>query len=132
MICIVTARTNWPPSPLCTFRQQSSSPGSPPSNCYIHFIHFFTILLTHFRQLTLFFPHFWLQTLWSRFRLQKMEEIPFETTFPSTILEGSTTTVSGITSTTPEVYAEYEECYNDPMFTIFTYTVGSQTSFVEI
>ncbi|ULT82835.1 hypothetical protein L3Y34_012223 [Caenorhabditis briggsae] len=49
----------------------------------------------------------------------------------STTLEGSTTTVSSITSIvtvptsvpTTEAYAEYEECYNDPMFTIFTYTV---------
>ncbi|NP_001348797.1 G-protein coupled receptors family 1 profile domain-containing protein [Caenorhabditis elegans] len=54
-----------------------------------------------------------------------MEEIPFETidAVASTFLEGTTTTVSSITSTTADVYAEYEECYNDPMFTIFTYTV---------
>lgn len=53
-----------------------------------------------------------------------MEEIPFETidAVASTFLEGTTTTVSSITSTTADVYAEYEECYNDPMFTIFTYT----------
>uniref|UniRef100_A0A1I7TIZ1 G_PROTEIN_RECEP_F1_2 domain-containing protein n=1 Tax=Caenorhabditis tropicalis TaxID=1561998 RepID=A0A1I7TIZ1_9PELO len=53
-----------------------------------------------------------------------MEEIPLET-IVSAILEGSTSAVSSITSSTAaaEVYADYEECYNDPMFTIFTYTV---------
>lgn len=52
-----------------------------------------------------------------------MEEIPLET-IVSTILEGSITTDSSITSsTTTEAYLDYQECYNDPMFTIFTYTV---------
>lgn len=58
-----------------------------------------------------------------RFRCLKMEEIPFETTLVP-LFEGSTTMSSSVTSTTTEAYAEYEECYNDPMFTIFTYTVS--------
>uniref|UniRef100_A0A8R1DNW6 G_PROTEIN_RECEP_F1_2 domain-containing protein n=1 Tax=Caenorhabditis japonica TaxID=281687 RepID=A0A8R1DNW6_CAEJA len=54
-----------------------------------------------------------------------MEEIPFEVT-ASTLFDSTTSTV---TSSTSEVYAEYEECYNDPMFTIFTYTMSPSKKF---